>query len=150
MHRKCLHPIPMLQIIWWKYTDALLVACCFNLHFLRSRNQKKIQVPFHQMALFESKVYKDKSPHTLRAGRTAQRLCQLTLDPNKGKTRQKYSCIISLLVRLSLMTRKCLFTQWRKNCIIYHVSFGFRISWPTIVLWPSSSHLWTSQQFFTL
>lgn len=44
-------------------------------------------------------------------------VCQLTVDPH-GK---KYSCAISLLVRLSLMTRKCVFTQsWRKNVIIYH------------------------------
>lgn len=77
-------PFLCLQIIWWKYTEDPLAAWSLNPHFLRSRNQKKIQVPFHQMALFKSKVSKDKSPHTLPAGRTAQGLCQLTLDP-QGK-----------------------------------------------------------------
>lgn len=65
-----------LQIIWWKYTKALLAARCFNLHFLSSRHP----VPFHQMALFESKVSIDKNPHTHPAGSTAQGLCQLTLN----------------------------------------------------------------------
>lgn len=35
-------PFLYLQIIWRKYTKALLAVCCFNPHFLRNSNQEKI------------------------------------------------------------------------------------------------------------
>lgn len=115
MHRKCLCLMPMSTNSVVKTHQS---SCCCLLPPTTSPQQQKhgenIGFLPSNGCVWEQSFQRQKGSHT-----SSWKHCPRALPSHTGPTRQMHSCVTSLLVRLSLTTRKCLLTQsQRKDGII--------------------------------